>query len=156
MRLKFYNGQYITMDTKITVKKIAEVSDFFRTHSTDPLVCLLFGGDRGTVCDEVVMLQSGRSILALASISPNGETGEGPGIVGLYVVPKYRKCGYGKHVMEATVRRCIERGFSKVRIDTLSKGAKYIVETLPNELNSVLDIHHSGEVLDMFTGLAPK
>ena len=144
------------MNTKMTVKKIAEVSDFFRTHGTDPLVCLLFGGDRGTVCDEVVVLQSDPSILALASISPNGETGQGPGIVGLYVVPKYRKCGYGRQVMEVAVHRCIERGFLKVRVDTLSKGAKHIVETLPNELKSVLDIHHSGEVLDMFTGLTPK
>ncbi|MBI2474543.1 MAG: GNAT family N-acetyltransferase [Candidatus Taylorbacteria bacterium] len=102
----------------------------------------LFGGDRITCCDEAVIAELEEKIIAIASIAPQGEMTSGqPTIVGLYTVRSFRRQGYGKTVMEAAVRRCLERGFTKIRVDAISKSAMKTVQSLPDELRVYLEVN---------------
>ncbi len=101
----------------------------------------LFGGDRISCCDEAVVVEVSGTIVALATIAPEGEMTSGvPTIVGLYTVRGHRKSGYARLAFEAAVKRGIERGFTKIRVDTLSKGALRITKTMPMELSQVLEV----------------
>nr|QBM02307.1 hypothetical protein [uncultured archaeon] len=64
-----------------------------------------------------------------------------PTIVGLYTVRSCRYRGYGKIVLEAAIRRSLERGFPKIRIDVLTPKAMKLVQSLSEELLSVLAVH---------------
>ena len=100
----------------------------------------LFAGDRGSCCDEAaVAFSDNEQLVAVASISPNGEADSGePTIVGLYTLPQFRGKGFGKAAMEAAIRRCLERGFQRIRIDALTKGALAVIANLPAELRDKL------------------
>lgn len=117
---------------KTEVISTSELSEFTHTDLTMTKAILL-GGERLMVCDEAVALKddAGR-ILGVASIAPEGEGGSGvPTIVGLYTILEARNGALGVNVgytvFEATVRRCIERGFSTVRVDAMSSYAKRIL-----------------------------
>ncbi|MEO8637842.1 MAG: GNAT family N-acetyltransferase [Candidatus Taylorbacteria bacterium] len=120
------------------------VSLLFSTHTYvkhDAWFPTLFGGDRLSCCDEAVVVMVEGCIAALATIAPEGEMTSGhPTIVGLYTVRAFRQQGYGKMVLEATVRRCMERGFTKVHIDVLTPKAMMTVNTLQLELRNVLEV----------------
>lgn len=125
----------------------------------DPMhVGTLLLGDRIWCCDEAVAGIVDDEIAGVATIAPYGEehnpsmvrtaqvlgeeTSVGqPTIVALYVRKVYRHQGYGRQVMEATIKRCQKRGFAKVRVDVLSKHAVRIVNSLPAELRKGLDVY---------------
>ena len=75
-----------------------------------------------------------------------------PTIVALYVRKTHRRKDYGRLIMEATIRRSMERGFSKIRVDVLSKYAMRIVNSLPAELYAVLDVYDMSamDIMDLF------
>lgn len=110
-------------------------------------VMILFTGDRVSCCDEVVALELGGVIdIAFATISPEGEDYSGqPDIVALYVLPRFRKQGHGKTVLEAAIRRCKERGFSSVCITVLSNHVRRIIASLPEDVRSFLVVVDHGE-----------
>lgn len=132
------------MNTKIVEAREA-ARRLFETHPEmrrDLWYPTLFGGDRITCCDEAVIAELEEKIMAIASIAPQGEMTSGqPTIVGLYTVRSFRRQGYGKTVMEAAVRRCLERGFTKIRVDAISKSAMKTVQSLPDELRVYLEVN---------------
>jgi GNAT superfamily N-acetyltransferase len=126
-----------------------EVAAFTRARML-PAIGILFVGDRFHCCDEGVGVFAEGELVGIATIAPEGEQGSGePTIVGLYVVPEYRRRGIGTELMRAAVERCRERGFARVRVDVMSTGAKKAVARLPEALREVLDIHDLGAVMDM-------
>ncbi|MBI2551444.1 GNAT family N-acetyltransferase [Candidatus Uhrbacteria bacterium] len=114
---------------------------------------ILFGGDRLTCCDEFLAAFDGQEIVALASIAPWGEEGEGtPTIVGLYVLYERRGQGIGSILFEATVKRCVERGFEKIRVDLMSAGMAHVVNRLSEDLRQRLMIVNHGQIMDSWPG----
>ena len=167
--------------TKITIANTEEVrawvSASLGTISHEKLN-LLFGGTRLSCCDEVVVIKDKRRIVAATSLAPFGEE-RNPGmekmardpqfaeavqrvnyairpaeptIVGVFVLPNYRGQGFGRQIMEAAIRRCIERSLIPTKIDLMSTGIKHIVDTLPTELRQHLLIRDHGGILDHMPG----
>ncbi|KKU60246.1 MAG: hypothetical protein UX81_C0002G0043 [Parcubacteria group bacterium GW2011_GWA2_47_12] len=102
----------------------------------------LFGGDRMSCCDEAAIVEINGKVVALATLAPEGEMNEGvPTIVGLYTIRAERRRGYGKAVLEATIRRGIARGFQKIRVDVLTTKAMQTIHALPQELQDVLIVN---------------
>jgi GNAT superfamily N-acetyltransferase len=134
---------------RVEVISIEELRSF--THADFTIVkIMLFGGDRLGVCDEgVAVKDDAGKILGVASIAPNGECDLGvPTIVGLYTVPEARRAKVGYTVFEAAVKRCIARGFTKVRVDALSKHVLRIVDKLPDSLRSAVEVSSAGGTED--------
>jgi hypothetical protein len=52
---------------------------------------MLFSGDRISCCDEAVVIREGDQLIVIATIAPYGENTGNPAIVGVYVVPEYRR-----------------------------------------------------------------
>lgn len=103
-------------------------------------------GDRITCCDEGVVFVDD-ALRGIATIAPEGEGRDGtPTIVGVFVRHLDRRRGYGSVLLEAAVRRCLERGFQKIRIDTLTKGSKRVVDKLPPDLIAYLDVHDQSHI----------
>lgn len=141
----------------------------------NPALPLLFTGDRITCCDEGIVLRQQETVLGLASIAPFGEgvnlghmrtqeylRREGllqedeltevgqPTIVGLYVPRHHRGKGYGEQILHRTIERCVERGFTNIRLDVMNSHALRMLERLPEEIRQHLDIHDFGTVMDTF------
>ena len=110
-------------------------------------VMILFTGDRVSCCDEVVALEiEGAIDVAFATISPEGEDYSGkPDIVALYTLPRFRQQGYGRAVLEAAIRRCMERGFGGVGINVLSSHVRRMIEKLSEDLKAFLVVVDHGE-----------
>ena len=114
---------------------------------------MLFAGDRGSCCDEAVVVFEDNALVAIASIAPEGEAESGePTIVGLYTLPRFRGQGFGRATMEAAILRMVERGFAKIRVDALTPGALKIIESLPDEIRAALVVHDQSA----FGGLLPQ
>lgn len=110
---------------------------------------ILFCGDRLSCCDEAAIIEINGNVVALATISPVGEMGEGmPTIVGFYTVREYRKQGCGREALVAAIRRCAERGFKKIRIDVLAQRVLGVIASLPADLSALLEVHRSEVLLD--------
>ncbi len=115
---------------------------------------MLFVGDRASCCDEAAVVEVEDGLLvALASIAPNGEQESGePTIVGLYTLPPFRGHGFGKAALEAAIVRCLERGFTKIRIDALTPGSVKTIQSLSESSLAVLDVHDQS----VYGGLLPQ
>ena len=112
-------------------------------------VGILLTGDRLACVDEVLAFEG--EILGVATIAPQGDEASGvPTIVALYVLPQHRRRGIGRALMEATVWRCRERGFERVRVDVMSAYIMRIIGSLPAELQVVLEVHDLGDLMDNF------
>ncbi len=111
----------------------------------DILFVLVMGGDRLNCCDEFVVLQDKKQVVALVSISFLGEAGDGEvTIVGVYVCPQFRGRKYSRMVFEAALQRCITHGFRKVRVDVNSVKIARVIYTLDPHLKKYVDAHDMG------------
>ena len=109
----------------------------------------LLSGDRIYCCDEVIAGMTEGKFVGVATIAPRGEKNYGqPTIVALYVHPDHRRQGYGKTIMKAAVRRCVKRGFKKVRVDVMSGWALRAINSLPENLREVLEVNYQGDFMD--------
>ncbi|OGD56781.1 hypothetical protein A2V71_01515 [Candidatus Berkelbacteria bacterium RBG_13_40_8] len=119
-------------------------------HSQIVLVTL-FVGDRLSVIDESVAIKVDGKIVGIATIAPQGEMMSGvPTIVGIYVLPEFRRQGLGKILLLSAIERCQERGFPKVRIDVLSSALMSLIKSLPQEKKEYLEVHELGPILDLY------
>ncbi len=79
--------------------------------------------------------------IGAVTISPEGEMRNGnPAIIALFVRKEYRMKGNGTKLLECAIKRMIDRGLTPVNVSALSKGAKKVIEKLPEDLKSVLKI----------------
>ena len=108
-----------------------------------PFLPLLFGGDRYHCVDEgVVLLAGGDRPVALATIAPFGESGNGqPEIVGLYVIPNLRKHRIGQFLLQKTLERCAERSFPTVTICVITQAGKHLVQSFKKTNNTGVEIN---------------
>ena len=143
------------MSVTLEVTGTAEVSRWLSGKLNSPprdihLLVILFGGDRLRCCDEAVLARdSDGQIVGLATLAPDGELGEGPTVVGLYVSPEHRRRGIGTRVIIRAVERMQERGLTPVRMDTLGTAAARLVALLPEEVQRHLDVKLLTETLDL-------
>jgi len=129
---------------------VVRIANDIIVATEDALAIIVIGGERSVVCDEAIVFADD-ALIGMATIAQKGESGSGePTIVGVYVRPADRKRGYGTLLLEAAVRRCRERGFERVRIDTLTKGGKKIVRKLSPELLAHIDLHDQSDFLPSF------
>ncbi len=142
---------------KVRVANQGEVADVvFRSGKFNPgtmAIGCLFGGDRLSCIDEGIVFELGGDVIGLATIAPQGEMREGqPTIVALYVRHEYRRHGYGRRYMLATIYRMRERGLQKpYRVDATSSPGFRSCQDLPEEYEADLDVHDMsmGGALDM-------
>ena len=137
---------------EIRTLSMTGVREWAMSLPPSPVIRLLFGGDRLSCCDEGVAIEEEGVIVGIATIAPFGEErSKQPTIVAMYILPAYRRRGYGKILLEAAINRCLEREFSKIRVDVMSSHAMRIINSLPAYLHDVLDVHDQGDVMDHFT-----
>lgn len=130
-----------------------ELSAAVNSFPLSPLVAILLGGDRLSCCDEGAVVEADGRVVAVATVAPVGEESSGqPTIVAVYTLPAYRGRGYGRVVFEAALRRCLDRGYARVRVDVMSAGMVRIIQSLPAEMRDVLDVHDMGTICDMMPG----
>lgn len=133
------------MKTKVieTREISAEVHKNLQSNTSTLAMLTLFGGDRLLCCDEGLGLFDDQDrMIGMATIAPKGESYKGiPTIVGIWVHPKYRKKGNGKILFEATIRRCLKRGFNQIRVDLLSRGSRALCDSLLEDLLQMLEIN---------------
>lgn len=136
MRISIENVSVVSCWLSEYIKKYPPRKGVSRPRNSALLV-LLFGGDRLTCCDEAVITRdaSGR-IVGLVTLAPDGEMSEGPALIGLYVLPEYRRQGIGTRLITRAVERMAERGLVPVQMDLLSTAAAKLVEQLPAEVHS--------------------
>lgn len=128
----------------------SELSQWLQPLHPNMTIAILFAGDRIACCDEVVATELEGQIAGVATISPEGETGNGvPEIVGMYVHPTLRRLGLGRELLIAAIRRCQVRGFNTVRVDVLSERVNRIITTLPPELRTLLDVHDLSDGMNL-------
>lgn len=99
---------------------------------------MLFAGDRFSCCDEALVAYLDNQFVGIATISPRGEYYDGvPDIVGLYVAPNFRCRGYGLALLEAAIKRCIERELpTPIRITAISSTVCRLYERVRPELKN--------------------
>lgn len=89
----------------------------------------LFGGDRMNCCDEAVFAEIDGTVVGVATIAPLGESRDGvPEIVGVYVIPRFRRQGIGLGLMVVATKRCIARGLGKPTAVPASSSGKLLFE----------------------------
>lgn len=90
------NRLHLHLTNKIN-KDIYKLKDFW--------IGILFGGDRHSCCDKFLHLYLGDKLIGLSSFSLSGEKHNNtPEIVGFYILPEYRKQGYGKLLLEKSIK----------------------------------------------------
>ncbi len=117
----------------------------FVLRSKSFVACLILGGDRIACCDEAVIEEREGEVVGAASIAPHGEERSGqPTIVGVFVLKAYRGQGIGASLLASAINRCVEREFTRIRIDVLSRGMARTIAKLPQDLRALLDAHDPG------------
>jgi GNAT superfamily N-acetyltransferase len=133
----------------ISTEKVSEVVlQNLQSNVSQLAMITLFGGDRIMCCDEGFGLFDDQDqVVGMITIAPKGETccADVPTIVGLWVHPIFRQKGFGKNLLEYAIKRCLERGFSQIRIDLLTKSAKHTCNALSEDLRKVLVIHDQSD-----------
>lgn len=104
-------------------------------------VGILFGGDRWNCVEEVICARDGEEFAGIVTIAPEGEQRSAePTIVGLYVLPKFRRRTIGKILLETAIDHMLSEGLEPIRLDVLSRSALRIIERLPAEKRQKLKI----------------
>lgn len=134
-----------------------------------PVLPILFGGDRLTCCDEAYVYSPYRlpfgttspeglthvgyertcDIVGGVTISKTGQDGQGPEIVGLYVIPEYRRRGYGDLLLKIALLRLEQLDLLPARIHVLSTACQGLVANLQSWFKERLTVVQESNVLDM-------
>ncbi len=98
-------------------------------------------GERISRCDEGVVFESDPYV-GIVTIAPDGlgATVGRPTIVGMHIRPLERGKGYGTALLESAVRRCTERGFSRIHIDAMSPAMVRCTRKLSYEMQDQLEV----------------
>ncbi len=137
----------------IRVTNRREVGRWAESLPPSFVVGMLLAGDRLSCCDEAAVWEEKGKIVGAATIAPEGEQMSGePTIVGVYVLPKFRRRGIGRKLMIAAIDRCRERGLVPVRVDILSTAARQTIAGLPFECREALRVVDLGSPMDFFSG----
>lgn len=141
------------METRIIQK--SELHAWLRALRPSAVIGVLLTGDRLSCCDETVaIIDDSGQIVGVATIAPHGEEGSSqPTIVALYIRPSARGQGLAKPLQEATIRRCLERGFKKIRVDVMSARMMKVINSLSSELRDVLEVYDLVAVMDLLAGM---
>jgi len=91
---------------------------------------VLFAGDRLVAADRAFVVRDEGRIIGAVTASMQGETGEGPEIIGLYVLPSYRGQGVGRHLFRHAYDALKADGADTIRVVLLSREARRLVERL--------------------------
>ena len=138
---------------KIKIISKRKLWNYLRSFANKPAIGILFGGERFDCCDEVLAAFENDQFLGAVTLSSQGELMSGqPTIVGLWVSYQHRRKGIGQSLLEAAIRRMIERGLTPVRLDSISSKADIMIERLPQDLKKVIKVFSGGpcdSVLDM-------
>ena len=103
------------------------------------LFYLLFGGDRITCCDEVLVIfdsEANTLPIGACSIAPKGETWDGQTtLVGVYVLSGYRGQSIAGQLVGRAVARCQKRNLNlPVRVDALFPAMRKALAKLSPEV----------------------
>lgn len=126
----------------LTAKRISKWAEA-HAECDGALPAILFGGDRILCCpDGGVGVEENGYLVAVASISRTGEQNDGqPAIVGVMVDRSRRKCGLGRIVLTAAVKRMMELGMpTPYRYDAVTPGGLALAYAAPTFTRAMLDI----------------
>lgn len=122
------NKTHLHLTTKIN-SEIYNIQDFW--------IGVLFGGDRHSCCDKFLHLYLGDKLIGLSSLSLSGELRDDiPEIVGFYILPEYRNQGYGKLLLEKSVKDFKRFTDKQLCMIVISKKMKKLLQNFKsNNLN---------------------
>jgi GNAT superfamily N-acetyltransferase len=140
---KFLNFQ------KMELKKININDPLLNQIPFNGVTGILFAGDRLRCCELAIVAIEGEDLLGLATIAPKGEYTGIPTIVGIWVKPSCRGLGIGSSLLRRSIEEMLLQGLKPIRIDSLSLLLKNMVEKLPLELKSSVDLHNFGDIIKM-------
>lgn len=141
------------MHLEIVKTESPEFRAWLREMPKTSATMLLLAGERITCCDEAVVCKVEGQIVSVATIAPEGEMLSGqPTIVALYTPPEFRRRGYGWRTFKRAVERCLERGFTGIRIEILDPRVRGVIAHLPEELRIHLEVYNFGYGFGMSKG----
>lgn len=127
---------------KIQYGEMRTVASELIRESRDFLAAITVGGDRITCCEWAIAAYDDAKCVGLATFAPQGEEQSGqPTVVGVYVLPKYRKQGIGLALFQQTCEEAYREATRKVRVDAMSRDGTRLVKKLSQELRAHLDVH---------------
>lgn len=106
---------------------------------------VLFGGTRFDCLDEVLAAYENDTFVGAVTISSKGELNTGPSVIGLLVMPAWRRQGIGTRLMKSAITRMKERGMTPVHIDVLSKNIKNLIEKLDEDFRQYLIVNDNSD-----------
>lgn len=83
--------------------------------------------------DEALVVKENGEIVAAAVLAPGY-------LVGVYVLPEQQKKGYGAQLIWQSVERLFGRGHERVHMEVVDERSMRLVERLPKEMQSRLDV----------------
>lgn len=117
-------------------------SELFESADNKVAIATLLGGDRLSVCEEAVCAKKDGKTIGMITISHMGEGQTGnPSLVGMYVLPEFRKQGIGKDLLEQAIAQGRELGWENVQIDVLTGTMMSLVDQLDDADKSFLRIN---------------
>ncbi len=133
----------------IEIQRITK-NQLWEELDNDLITVVLFGGSRLTCVDEVLAAYENGAFAGAVTLSPSGEMNDGPAIIGLLVLERWRRNGIGTKLMESAITRMNERGLTPVHIDVLSKNLKRLLEKLDTKFKVNLIVNDNSEYGDCF------
>jgi GNAT superfamily N-acetyltransferase len=107
------------MNISITNKN--ELVEAIQTLPVTPMVAILFGGERLMVTNWGAVATDGDAIIGLATVAERGEMASGiPTLVGVMVLPEWRRRGIGLALLWTVVEEAGRRGLLPLLYEALT------------------------------------
>lgn len=113
-----------------------------QTLPVTPMVAILFGGERLMVTSWGVVASEGATPIGLATVADEGEMMSGiPTIIGVMVLPEWRRQGIGLALLRAVVEEAGKRNLLPLRYDAMTPSGLALAQAVGYG-PEMLDIHN--------------
>lgn len=125
---------------QVTIATKDELRKALRDWPITPMSAILFGGERFMWTTWGAMAKTGNLVIGLATVADEGEMGSGkPTLIGVMVLPDYRRRGIGTQLVRAVVDEARTRKLLPLLTECLS----------PSGLGLARSLSYGPEVLEV-------
>ncbi len=83
--------------------------------------------------DEGIIIRHGQKVAGAGLLAPDY-------LIGVYVLPEYRRHGYGKKLIEESIERLRQRGSKKIHMKVCDLRSLRLIDRLPEETKNLLQV----------------
>lgn len=113
---------------RVDIADKTELVQAVQTLPVTPMVAILFGGERLMVTDWGAIATEGHTVTGLVTIANEGEGTGQPTIIGVMVLPEWRRQGIGKALLDSVVEEAGRRNLLPLRYDAISSSGLALAE----------------------------